>query len=252
MFVCNLEKQSLVHRTTLFMLTITGNRLLCWKAGTWCNTSQGGKMNLTCLICGKTVEGPRKRLLEYIRKGRAFCSPVCSREYCRQKSSEVMSRTNRKYASLRMKANNPMAIPLIVEKMKTTKRANGTLNVMACERGGNGRVSATQQLLALALGWQMEYAVSLGGRFAGYPTCYKVNIANPVLKIAIEVDGASHHGSKAKERDAKKNCKLNQLGWTVLRFTNRQVNEDLLNCVEKVLYTTSKLKAITTISPTVC
>jgi superfamily I DNA/RNA helicase len=89
-------------------------------------------------------------------------------------------------------------------------------------RGGNGRaLTVPQQLLldALGDGWVAEYAAKTkpaGGKAAGYPWAYKIDVANVEHMIAIEVDGSSHN----KVKDAKKDNCLEQLGWTVYRFEN--------------------------------
>lgn len=41
-------------------------------------------------------------------------------------------------------------------------------------------------------------------------------------KIAIEVDGDSHKGPKAQEKDRLRTAKLEKLGWVVVRCTNEQ------------------------------
>ena len=140
----------------------------------------------------------------------------------------VRSSHARQAVSDRMRRNNPVALPEIREKIHTTKALHGTLDVIKNHRGGNGKISATEQILAIALpGWVWGYAVPLGPRMEGYPTCYKIDIANPALKIAIEVDGVSHLVKLIILRDAKKTAKLQELGWRVLRFTNKQVQTQL-------------------------
>ena len=62
-----------------------------------------------------------------------------------------------------------------------------------------------------------------------HPTCYKVDIGNEALKIAIELDGQSHYG-KRKELDAKKDAMLVSLGWKVYRVKNWQVPSLCLTC----------------------
>jgi hypothetical protein len=191
---------------------------------------------LNCHVCNAPVSAPRKRLTEYARKGRAFCSDDCRWVFCKSINSATASNTNKKHASARMKAKNPMASNECVLKMKTTKAANGTLHLAPRQRGGNGKVSAIQQKLADALGWETEHVVTVGmGRGNGYPTHYKIDIAEPSEMIAIEVDGHSHNYPAARERDARKDAKLKELGWQVLRFTNRQVLENLMECVDSVL-----------------
>ncbi len=89
------------------------------------------------------------------------------------------------------------------------------------------------------LGWAMEVVVPTGRpRTEKFPTCYKLDIANPQLKIGVEVDGESHASRRAQ--DQKKDAFFASIGWTVLRFTNRQVAERLVDCVQMVLSTISK------------
>ena len=111
-----------------------------------------------------------------------------------------------------------------------------------------------QRLIADRLGWHTEYPVAVGGRFPGLPTCYKVDVANPSMKIAIEVDGASHKSLRVKEQDTRKDAYLQSLGWQVLRFWNHEILRDLDSTVERVQTVvrsiTSKQEPATT-SPTV-
>lgn len=78
-------------------------------------------------------------------------------------------------------------------------------------------------------------------RGSGYPSNYKLDIANPQVMLGIEVDGSSHTTVERQAQDAKKEEFLSGLGWTVLRFSNREVTEHLAECVQTVLSTTSKL-----------
>jgi len=88
----------------------------------------------------------------------------------------------------------------------------------------------------------MEYAISLGPRTEGYPTCYKVDIGNPTLMLAIEVDGNSHQMVSRHEEDQRREAKLADLGWQVLRFSNQTILASALSVVEAIqsLSTTSK------------
>jgi len=136
-----------------------------------------------------------------------------------------------------MKAQNPMhnddTRALVSKKLK----AKGHKPPV---RGGNGRpASQPHRQLAEALGWQMEYVVPTKmPRGTGYPTCYKIDIAHPGAKIAVEVDGASHAALTRQQQDRKKEAFLQSIGWRVLRFTNKEVMADLNRCVQTVLSTT--------------
>lgn len=99
-------------------------------------------------------------------------------------------------------------------------------------------LTVPQTLLASRLGWPTEVPIKTNmKRGLGYPNCYKVDIGNPELKIAIEVDGGSHSTIINRARDVKRDALLNGLGWTVLRFKNRVVMES----IEDVLSTILKL-----------
>jgi very-short-patch-repair endonuclease len=72
-------------------------------------------------------------------------------------------------------------------------------------------------------GWVWNYPVPLGKRQPGYPTCYKLDFAYPEKKLGLEVDGASHQMASRKTQDQKKELKLAEFGWKVLRITNADV-----------------------------
>ena len=196
-----------------------------------------------CAECGKPVECKGKSALGLARRGIAYCSEECKQKRTSRIASERMAETNRKYASQRMKENNPMSDPVAKEKMKTSMRTIGFRG----KRGGNGELTPQQEALANALGWATEVSVSTGHcrDGSGYPSSYKVDIANEILKVAIEVDGKSHKLPDRKEQDQKKTELLESLGWTVLRFWNEEVTNDLTGCVQTVLSTISKLKGTT-------
>lgn len=91
-------------------------------------------------------------------------------------------------------------------------------------QGGNGRgLTEPQRLLSQKLGpdWITEFVVPTRiPRGEGYPTHYKIDLANPAQMIAIEVDGGSHCSLKVRERDARKAEFLRSKGWSVFRVSN--------------------------------
>ena len=94
-------------------------------------------------------------------------------------------------------------------------------------KGGNGRgMSFAEAELAQHLPPEFKYnlAISLGKpRTPGYPTCYKVDFGYQDKKIAVEVDGTSHNTPLRRMQDQKKDAKLSELGWCVLRISNAAV-----------------------------
>jgi hypothetical protein len=97
-------------------------------------------------------------------------------------------------------------------------------------RGGNGKTTRQQEAIAQALGLPMEYAIPtapVAGQFPSLPPSYKVDLACPEKRLAIVVDGRSHNSPKWKFLDRRKTEILCALGWSVLRFSNREVDTNL-------------------------
>jgi hypothetical protein len=152
-----------------------------------------------------------------------------------------------------MTERNPMQREDVRAKVSTSLRAMGWKPPV---QGGNGKpLPAAQLLLASMLGWETEVSVKTGQSSLDgteFPPAYKLDIACRQVLVGIEVDGFSHCSLKRQEQDRKKEMKLASLGWTVLRFKNRDVLADPQACVRMVLYTISKLQSTTTTLPTVC
>jgi hypothetical protein len=179
--------------------------------------------------------------------GRVYCSLTCSKAYRAKVSSETMARTNRKYASARMTLRNPMKNDAARAKMTATLRER---KYAPSQPGGNGRPATEAEsvlsLLFSDLGFVPQLAIRTGmKRGSGYPPAYKPDCAHPVLMIALEADGASHGTLARQVQDAKKDALLKALGWSVSRFTNRQILEDPASVVETVMSIISKCKTCT-------
>lgn len=202
------------------------------------NTGQrAGSRAWQCETCGGTFH----RRDNFGKRQLRFCGKSCmgrwrwTQDGIRTKAEEGMRRAaaqnpaRRAASSARMKANNPMANLATREKMRCALRGRTFL-----ARGGNSQPTTPQILLADALGLPMEYAIPtapVAGKFPSLPHNYKVDIADPETKIAIEVDGRTHRQPKWKFFDRRKTEILNALGWQVIRFTNEQVLTDLWGVV---------------------
>lgn len=152
-----------------------------------------------------------------------------------------------------------------IEATKERHRQNPSF----LKRGGKPKITEPQQALCEALGFPaewMEYTVSTGpvkktleatGEATGedllksLPHYYALDIAHPPTKTAIEVDGNTHRSKKWKWIDARKERVLNALGWSVLRFWNEEVTEELDRVTFEINSSiTSKSQNTTTTSPT--
>lgn len=60
----------------------------------------------------------------------------------------------------------------------------------------------------------------------------------PSAMIVIELDGSQHYAEEGRAADAERDRKLNEMGFTVLRYSNRDVNrtfEGVCNDIMKLL-----------------
>jgi len=150
-----------------------------------------------------------------------------------------------KLSSDRMKINNPMFKEEY--RLKASKRQK-EINHKPSIQGGNGREATVHQLSLynelskIDNSFCMEYIEKTGDLRHEFksPRHYKIDIASKFHMIAIEVDGPSHNSLKIKECDKRKTELLSLKGWKVLRFTNYQIQKELMNCVQMVMYTISK------------
>ena len=56
--------------------------------------------------------------------------------------------------------------------------------------------------------------------------CYIVDFYCSSAKLVIEIDGSQHFSDEGKVWDENRTAYLNSLGLQVIRFTNKQVNEE--------------------------
>lgn len=75
---------------------------------------------------------------------------------------------------------------------------------------------------------------------------YIVDFYIAEVKIVIELDGSQHYEEKGEQADKERDLALKELGFTVLRYTNldiqrkfKTVCEDIWNRVEAVVSTSS-------------
>lgn len=201
---------------------------------------------LPCGICGTPVHCTTPTLRVGARRGKVYCSPGCLHIARSKTSSVIMARTNRKYASGRMKSNNPMKNPLT--RAKVSAAMTGRSPIL---RMGNGTGPTSQEAaLSQALGWATNVVVKTKMPMgSGYPTCYKIDVGCKEMMVGIEVDGNSHKPLARQAQDHKKELFLTSRGWLILRFWNHEVDQNLERCLQIVKSSISKWNKTTTTSP---
>ena len=141
----------------------------------------------------------------------------------------------------RILSRNPMEREDARQSMSSTLRRIGHRPKV---RGGNGHgmTEPQQKLLdALPMGWVAEHVCPTGARIkGGPPTHYKLDLAHPVLKIAVEIDGGSHGARARRLADQRKDQWLSDHGWSVLRFSNQEVLSSISSVTAQISSTPLK------------
>lgn len=201
-----------------------------------------------CRMCGVEFSRWGKRATAAHLEGHAHCSRACSDTFKSIRSSAVMADTNRRFASARMKARNPMRSQACRERVSKTLRTMGHRPPWTGGRGRGTTIPQDRLLAALGPGWAAEFQVTTGRRL-GLPACIYLDLAHEASRTAIEVDGPSHSALAVKAADRRKERFLRGAGWTVLRFTNREVMVGLEACARTALSTTSRSSGCTPTLP---
>ncbi len=185
-------------------------------------------------------------------KKRRFCNPSCSARWRmnttdfveknilsipHERRSEISKKMHKDHPEItqafveRMKKISPQKRKEAGEKCKAYWKKYGHPLSKTQPRGGNGApLPASQRILFAALGeeWKIEYVIpTKQPRHLGYPTCYKVDLALPLKRVWIELDGWKHNIPEQQIKDKKKEDLLTKLGWRGLRFKNQEVMENL-------------------------
>jgi very-short-patch-repair endonuclease len=124
---------------------------------------------------------------------------------------------------------NPLRDPAVIQKAQEAAAARGFEHL----NGGNGKPIAQQQqklFSMLGAGWSLEYVLRTGM----VPHHYKIDIANPTAKVAIEVDGTGHQAKKIMEADRRKDLFLANQGWMVIRVRNEHVTPAVASSILKL------------------
>lgn len=62
---------------------------------------------------------------------------------------------------------------------------------------------------------------------------YILDYAIPELKIDIECDGEAWH-KEGNSHDRKRNAYLKSKGWIILRFTGKEIKDNIQKCIDKI------------------
>ena len=70
-----------------------------------------------------------------------------------------------------------------------------------------------------------------GWKYAYQNSIYEYDFAFVDKKIDVEIDGGTHTSEKVKKIDTRRDLFSKSQGWTVIRFTTKEVKLDVINCI---------------------
>ena len=79
---------------------------------------------------------------------------------------------------------------------------------------------------------QLPYTVNRQKVFG----CYILDFYIAAANLAIELDGAQHYEERGALSDAERDASLRNRGITVLRYSNREINEEFSSVCEDILH----------------
>ena len=110
--------------------------------------------------------------------------------------------------------------------MSGVRDAKGRIVFTKCERQLMDQIRQYSQNGLIRYPVVPQYEVKFGS------TAYPIDFAIPHLKIGVEADGEMFHSSpKQQTHDKERDMKLAQSGWTILRFSDTEID----NKVERVM-----------------
>lgn len=76
----------------------------------------------------------------------------------------------------------------------------------------------------ISIGWTPQYKLNTGVHTNKLPRYFRLDFALPESRLYVEIDGSVHR--LRKERDARRDLMLSELGWIGLRIASTLVNDN--------------------------
>lgn len=176
---------------------------------------------------------------------RRFCSGTCRSKNTGSKpeNKQRIADAGRFIRGPQMLMNNPMKNPATRQKMAASLKGRP----FPTKRGGNGKSMSIPQIMLWLTIPELEAELSVTTTkqvrdLLHTPNHYKLDLAFPAIRLAIEVDGYSHNTLAVKEKDQRKDLALKNLGWYVLRFSNQMILREWESTISKLRTTITILQ----------
>lgn len=159
-------------------------------------------------VCQSAILGAKKRG-DFISRNHSQANKIA---HSKNKWGKHTEETKQKISKARIKylEENPDKVPYLVNHSSKQSYPEKIFQ--------NALISSNIS------GWDYNYRVGL----------YQYDFAFVTLKIDVEIDGATHNTPKVKKIDARRDSFSKSNGWIVIRFTAKQVKENVIGCINEL------------------
>lgn len=186
---------------------------------------EGTSKIVNCAYCGKPIKRIGSRLREH-----NYCNARCQMnyEYANdiRDSNGITEKAHIRTREMAKEGIHPFQNPEV--KIKSNREL--------------GRRNYGKTWLEEKFGWMLnelgikadsQFPIKYGKDVLNRDRYYFVDFAIPPIKLAIECDGEYWHRNKEKEN--KRQRKIENLGWKMIRFTGKEIKNNLFGCGSEIL-----------------
>ncbi len=177
-----------------------------------------------CASCGAVLQ----RVTARARSGNCYCNGKCQMDYeYKNGIRDPYLTTMKSHEATRELVSNgihPFQRPEV--HIKAQKE---------CGHRNYGRTWLEERmgwaLNKVGIKFESQYPVKHGVDSLNRPRYYFSDFAIPEESLLIECDGSYWH---SENKDRGRQDKLERLGWKIIRFTDTEINNNLIGCANKV------------------
>ncbi len=175
------------------------------------NPNHKGRIIKICKYCGKRFD-----VHPYRKNTAYYCSIKCSKLDMSKETRKKISNSIKK-----LQKENPKIHP----------------NYVLAQKGHMTKIEKLikNKLVKRKIPFKVQYKV----------LSYWLDFAFPEIRLGVECDGKRWHSTKEQlAKDWKRDKKLAKNGWTIIRFDEEQIMEDVEGCMQNIEYLIKRLSEL--------
>lgn len=182
------------------------------------------KLLTSCANCGKTLDRANIRILH----GNCYCNGKCQMAYEYKNGVrdpyKITMKSHEATRQLAKEGKHPFQRPdVILKAQQVCGHRNYGKNWLEEKMGW--------ALTQLGIKFESQYPIKHGIDSLNRPRYYFPDFAIPEELLLIECDGSYWHN---ETKDRTRQDRLGELGWNIIRFTDTEINNNLMGCADRV------------------